>query len=432
MGSYATTSGRRFFGSVRSFHYNAGDLLSASPSTTTTTTINISEDRINAVTTLPVSLLSRQQVFQNVIKEAQLKNPTKQYGENSLFIKKWFTFGKAIIAFYKHGIVNVWKNQTSKKHILKEKYYVDLINFTANHKKSTAVQSSSEPSQQFIRGKIGSGKELTKYLLNEIYLGTVTDTKKAQQQQHMKKREKVEQKPTQSTSLLKISRAEYQLILRTERDFPKLPIFGLLFLLFEEMTPLVCFLVPSLIPSTCILPNLLKKQELLQIGALTKIVPIADANSSTVTMVNEKKQTGAELISEYFKIPGKLHQLTMAELRYLHKFFKLPLLTRFSRLAMVKALEQHRNEVIVDNYLVLNDGGFEKMNIAELVRSGNQRGLISAIELVSEESSSGEHGNFGVVNVDKFQKGNGYDEGINTTALVEKLTQFAKEIKFEV
>lgn len=48
-----------------------------------------------------------------------------------------------------------------------------------------------------------------------------------------------------------VTRDQLLTVLRTERDWPKLPIFAVIFALFFEMTPLLLILFPRLAPTTC-------------------------------------------------------------------------------------------------------------------------------------------------------------------------------------
>ncbi|ORY87132.1 hypothetical protein BCR37DRAFT_143974 [Protomyces lactucae-debilis] len=52
-----------------------------------------------------------------------------------------------------------------------------------------------------------------------------------------------------------LSRAQYQLVLRSAIDSKKLPVFGLLFLVFGEWLPLLVFFLSPLLPGTVLLPK---------------------------------------------------------------------------------------------------------------------------------------------------------------------------------
>ena len=64
-----------------------------------------------------------------------------------------------------------------------------------------------------------------------------------------------------------------------------------------------------------------------------------------------------------------------------------------------------------------NPEGFNKLNPIELLFSGNKRGLISR-DIIQD------------VNV--FNDGHDYGEGIDKDLLVAKMNQFAKDTKFQI
>ncbi|MBE3049892.1 hypothetical protein IMZ48_46825 [Candidatus Bathyarchaeota archaeon] len=51
------------------------------------------------------------------------------------------------------------------------------------------------------------------------------------------------------------SRADWIFLWRTRHDVMRLPLFGLTFLLFEELTPLIAYFVEGIMPLTCRLPQ---------------------------------------------------------------------------------------------------------------------------------------------------------------------------------
>lgn len=56
----------------------------------------------------------------------------------------------------------------------------------------------------------------------------------------------------------KINRAEFQLLARNRRDVGKLPLFGLLVLVFGEWLPLLVPFIPNAVPGTCRIPKQLR------------------------------------------------------------------------------------------------------------------------------------------------------------------------------
>lgn len=177
---------------------------------------SVANDHVNAPTTLPQPVKSKGQVFE----EVSAANPSAS--GMGLKLKQSMAYGKALIGFYKAGVSNVWNNQ---KHLTKlRKHY----------------------SVRHVDGPVSlpSFTKLTAEMASRLYLKEVEDSK-----------DNVVQKNT-INPVFKLTRAEYQLLRRTPLDFAKLPTFAVLFLIFMECTPLLCYVFPEVTPSTCILPLL--------------------------------------------------------------------------------------------------------------------------------------------------------------------------------
>lgn len=110
---------------------------------------------------------------------------------------------KALVAVYKSGIVNVWRNRKDAAEIRK-------------------------------RYQVSSGLDLAKSVMERSNLYRI-----------QKELNKVRAKP------IKVTREELLIVLRTERDWPKLPGFALLFAVFFEMMPILLLAFPRLAPTTC-------------------------------------------------------------------------------------------------------------------------------------------------------------------------------------
>ncbi|KAF5211012.1 hypothetical protein E0198_002302 [Clavispora lusitaniae] len=59
--------------------------------------------------------------------------------------------------------------------------------------------------------------------------------------------------------LFSLARRDFQLLRRAPPDAAKLPLFALVATLLGELTPLICYAVPEIMPSTCCLPSLLPR-----------------------------------------------------------------------------------------------------------------------------------------------------------------------------
>lgn len=278
-------------------------------------------DPYNALHTLPVKLLTRKAIFD------QIAQKNKQ--SRALFFRQWFGYGKEILSFYKTGLTGIWRNRKEKAAILSGKYHYEMINY---------VSKKSE--NNILKGRFTNSRDLTDYLLNECYLKTV------------------EKKPLTPS----ISRSEYQTVLRTEKDIKKLPLFGLLFVIFEELTPIICLAFPKVVPSTCILPALYSKE-------------IKSKSALLEKQVNNR--SGSELVRSFLS-QGKVHDFSSNELAFLHSFFGLGI--GFFKHKIINDLQRYRSEILVDFYLM--NGQFSKLNDEELERFGLKCGVIGEREYV--------------------------------------------------
>jgi pentamidine resistance factor len=178
-------------------------------------------DTLNATNTLPIVLRSKDAVFHDVSREnADMQGLTLKF-------KQFTTYFKAVIYFYRIGIQNVWRNRKLMTQI-KRKYHVESV----------------EARGKVLRRKLRNGQDIVNSL---IALETF---------------ERIEQealKTIDSTLILNITRKEFQTVLRTERDVFKIPLFAIILVIFAEMTPLLCYMIPEIAPSTCVFPGLVKK-----------------------------------------------------------------------------------------------------------------------------------------------------------------------------
>ncbi|SJX63205.1 uncharacterized protein SRS1_14029 [Sporisorium reilianum f. sp. reilianum] len=175
-----------------------------------------------------------------------------------------------------------------------------------------------------------------------------------------------------------LTREESQLIRTHEADMRKLPLFLFILLILEEALPLVVIWAPSLLPSTCILPNQLIKirmgeevkraeayQQLKQAASLEGLLPVI-----------EESGRGARLAQAHSDAAGDLFKtLSSEELVQLAKVFSL---STWGGSAMVRRrLDAHMAYVREDDQLMCADGGFGSIpqHVDALAKACGERGL---------------------------------------------------------
>lgn len=160
---------------------------------------------------------------------------------------------------------------------------------------------------------------------------------------------------TQSQDLL-ISRSLYQTILRTRRDIIKLPIFGSVVLIFGEFTPLICYLFPYFTLSTCLLPQLFRRYY----------------------SGPERAQEQLERFEGEFD--GKREDsrkvlIFLCDVFQVRSHFIPSLLIPES--VLKEKLEARCKEIIVDNHLILRNGGIWGLLDLEILNACIQRGILN-------------------------------------------------------
>ncbi|TKY85460.1 hypothetical protein EX895_005622 [Sporisorium graminicola] len=175
-----------------------------------------------------------------------------------------------------------------------------------------------------------------------------------------------------------LTREESQLIRTHESDMRKLPLFLFILLILEEALPLVVIWAPSLLPSTCILPNQLIKirmgeevkraeayQQLKQSENVKQLLPVIEVSSRGAKLAQAHSGEAADLIKT----------LSSEELSKLAKVFSL---STWGGSAMIRRrLDAHIAYVRQDDQLMCADGGFSSIpqHVDALSKACGERGL---------------------------------------------------------
>lgn len=290
------------------------------------------DDVVNASSTLPIVLRTKEAVFHDVAKEnASLEGV-------ALKVKQFTTYFKSVIYFYRVGIQNVWRNRKESK-LIKERYNVEVV--TTGGK--------------VIKRQIRNGKDMVNALVS------------------LENFERVEQealKVVDPRIVLNITRKEFQTVLRTEKDFFKIPLFALILVIFAEMTPLLCFLVPEITPATCVFPGLIKKMNKHAITAQETLSKLRKER-----YYDEYYSKGETLFQSVEKLPDDELRLLAQSLRLTSRYVPIGL---YPASILQNRLMDKYNEIKVDNYFLVSSEGQNmwSLNKNELTRACLDRGLI--------------------------------------------------------
>ncbi|KAI3487344.1 hypothetical protein L1887_48765 [Cichorium endivia] len=175
-----------------------------------------------------------------------------------------------------------------------------------------------------------------------------------------------------------LTREESQLIRTHQADMRKLPLFLFILLILEEALPLVVIWAPSLLPSTCILPNQLTKirmgdevkradavKQLKESEAVKELIPVVKASSKALSLTPAHAAEDGDV----------LKQLSSEELAKVAKIFSL---ATWGGAGMVRRrLDAHMAYLREDDALMAIDTGAGAIpqHADALAKACGERGL---------------------------------------------------------
>ena len=313
---------------------------------------------VNSPSTLPLDMRSKDEIYKNV----NMQNAGKLGIE--VKAKQGFAYAKELMKFYKHGVSAVWQNNKKVRKLKNEGY--KLLGLLDRAGKEQGI-------------KIANLEALTKYMAQAIYMNLMENRAEKDATTGDVIRTDRALEACVSPRLFNMSRAEFQMIRRTPRDFMKIPMFAVIFTIFMEMTPVFCYAFPEVTPLTCVLPLILPRiwrSEPLQKLQLeiteAKIGPVDDYVMKTA-----------------FNMPLEHVRLVCASLRLKTKYIPNSLFPEF---VLRKRLHDHFNYLSVDNYYLsgLNgDGNVWDLSVQELVSACLERNLVPDCKQLVEILSKG-------------------------------------------
>lgn len=265
----------------------------------------ISASSVNSPKTLPQIIPTKAELYDEIYQNNPKANSI------SLKMKQSMGYAKSIGSFYKNGVTNVWNNKSALNQILKS---IKLTNHVNNRGKVVDI-------------KVPNWTKLTEEMSQGIYMSKIENTNDDSIVRH----------DTDISPLFSLKRAEYQLIRRTGADFYKIPIFGLIFLVFMEFTPVICLIFPNVAPLTCILP-----------ATLPKVWKVKNR-----PMEDSEQEISDLAVKNAYNLSTSDLRLLCSNLRLNSKYIPYP--EGYLR----NQLQQYYNYITVDNFYLagLNGGG---------------------------------------------------------------------------
>ena len=269
-----------------------------------------------------------------------LNVPQEQGSDN--FFAYWFKVGRAYGTFYKEGLKAVWSNRKAAK-MLRERLVEDV--------KAQGTMTSTADT-------------LRKNMIPDGGSDTILSA--------------VAQKA--------ITRSEYQLLERYRYDVGKLPLFGVLVLIFGEWLPLLVPFIPGAVPGTCRIPKQVqgmrqKAEERRRVSFRQGIaeptkeqlaVSETDSESMGGTVWPLARPQYAQTLLRRLRDDQLLHlSSTLGVHNRLWDRLQLPPPSALLRRGLAKKLQY----ITTDDILLLQCGGVSKLVSDEVMVAAEERGL---------------------------------------------------------
>lgn len=311
---------------------------------------------VNSPGTLPLEILSKEEIYANVAKEKGTSRLLK--------VNQGFSYAKELIKFYRHGVAAVWQNNKKVKELRRRKYKL-----TGQLDRAGADTAVALP-------RFAS---LCTSMAQTLYMNFVENKNLAENTATDVVRTDKAPAKVMDESLFLVTRGEFQLLKRTPGDFAKIPVFAVVAAIFAEMTPVICYAFPEITPSTCVLPSILPR------------VWNAKAGKKLRALITHESAAplGDYAMKTAYNLPLDHVHLLAAVLRLKSKYIPLRM---YPESVLRGRLQNYYNYLMVDNYYLsgLNGGGnLWGLNISELVVACLERNLVDDIDALVKIQSLG-------------------------------------------
>lgn len=314
-----------------------------------------SKSEVNNMKTLPLAIRPKFDLRQEIAKSSGKKGW-------SLKLAQSFGHVKELVKFYTHGVKLVWNNQKALKVLRKTDYKV--TNQINNAGKSVDIQVPSFP-------------VLTQEMAQALYQTFVENRTNIENTaggavDHNRASSLAVYKP----EMFNLPRLDFLLFKRTPMDFIKIPTFSVIFIVFMELTPVLCYAFPEITPLTCVLPNI-----------LPRLWPSKNHEKVIRTV---PKDTDLEELASKTAYNLSLDQVSaLADaLRLKTKYIPTQI---FPELVLRNRLQAHYNFLKVDNYYLsgLNgNGNVWDLTKQELLIACLERNLIKDVKKFTDLEES--------------------------------------------
>ncbi|KAH3668170.1 hypothetical protein OGAPHI_001924 [Ogataea philodendri] len=271
-----------------------------------------------------------------------------------------FRLAKNYIQFFKAGMGNIWTNYRDlNKRVYGQNWYLVVNGLAAN---DLATGDTKDQKLYLKSSKLPEAVEELATVVTCLKNSGSLDLSREQ---------------------IKLSRADFQTMLRTRKDFPKLPLFAFLFALLEEFCLPLYFIFPRLMPSTCVFPAFMKTYYGKSMKAQEKLQELRQGRTyEEIALQNP-------------------YTMPQEELKLLCQLLGLG--TPFSSVDTHRDLLSRKyRELVVDTHLLIRDGGVDKLDRLELFSTCVDRGLVDWKQVV-DQLGHNEKSLYDLLNEDKLR-----------------------------
>lgn len=310
----------------------------------------VNDPSVNASSTLPQEIQSKEQINERVAIESKAQGMSLKW-------KQTYAYAKALMHFYKHGVSSVWNNYFKEYRALRKNFMLTNID-------NLGVQQSI---------KIPSFTKLTQEMAQQLYILDMERNAQKQIQKDDANMIKRVKSPTEAdgagASAFNLSRHQYQILHRTPKDFVKIPSFAIIFMIFVETTPVLCYLLPEITPLTCVLPNILPRLWSPKASIQLRDLRIKDA-ADLKTTEEAARQTA-------FNLPLAEVKLLIRTLRLKSKYVPTFM---FPETVLRRRLQTHYNYLKVDDSFLSKNGNVWNLTEQELLLCCLERNIVLDIK----------------------------------------------------
>ncbi len=303
-------------------------------------------DRINCISSLPQFYLLKSS--SEIMRTLEHDRPDLNNG-----LRKDLTFKYRMLQgygnFFRAGILNVWKNYWNLRRTAYRK--IDpLYVFDNGLDRNDTATGNPKDKKLLLRSKT------IEQIVSE--LATAVRCK-----ENIMKGKMWLFESESDRHYIRLKRNMMQQMLRNKFDASKLPFFAVILVLLEELSVAVCWLSPYILPTTCLYPKFMPRYFARSIKAqrrlkeLRKNKSLKDIASGNPFSIDTEE---AVMMCEFLMINTSFKWANCLE----NKDF------------MRRRLLQRYKEIALDNYLIIRDGGVEKLTDLELFSTNLRRGLI--------------------------------------------------------